>query len=245
MKSRAWRSWRRDDRRPARARRQRRLRRRQLDAGGLGARRPGQEISGRRSSSTWAAASACPDRVDGRRIDLAKLDEALGRVKSALPGLELWLEPGRYFVANAGVLLARVTQIKVKSGIRYVGVATGMNSLIRPALYGAHHDIVNLTPLRRARESRGERRGSDLRERGLPRSRPAAARVQSGDVLLIANAGAYGRAMAPATTCVRRRKSSSSSSPGLRVAASLPGFVAGAAGLRVGPVPAATVPGGI
>ena len=63
------------------------------------------------------------------------------------PGLELWLEPGRYLVAAAGVLLARVTQTKSQGTTRYVGVATGMNSLIRPALYGAWHEIVNLTRL--------------------------------------------------------------------------------------------------
>jgi diaminopimelate decarboxylase/aspartate kinase len=136
-----------------------------------------------------------PDRVEGRGIDLSKLDEALGKVKSALPGVALWLEPGRYFVANAGVLLARVTQTKVKSGIRYVGVATGMNSLIRPALYGAHHDIVNLTrygePANLAANVVGPIcESSDFlgHDRLLPE-------CQSGDVLLIATAGAYGRAM--------------------------------------------------
>ena len=55
-----------------------------------------------------------PDRIEGRELDLERLDEALAKVKSALPGVELWLEPGRYFVANAGVLLARVTQTKVQ-----------------------------------------------------------------------------------------------------------------------------------
>jgi diaminopimelate decarboxylase/aspartate kinase len=44
----------------------------------------------------------------------------------------LWIEPGRYLVAESGVLIARVTQTKSKDEIRYVGIATGMNSLIRP-----------------------------------------------------------------------------------------------------------------
>ncbi|HET7810518.1 MAG TPA: bifunctional aspartate kinase/diaminopimelate decarboxylase [Steroidobacteraceae bacterium] len=136
-----------------------------------------------------------PDRIDGRALDLARLDQALAKVKGALPGVELWLEPGRYFVANAGVLLARVTQTKVKSGIRYVGVATGMNSLIRPALYGAHHDIVNLTRYAEPANVSANVVGpicesSDFlgHDRLLPE-------CQSGDVLLIATAGAYGRAM--------------------------------------------------
>ena len=117
-------------------------------------------------------------------------------MKAAIPGVTLWLEPGRYLVANAGVLLARVTQTKIKSGIRYVGVATGMNSLIRPALYGAHHDIVNLTRYGEPANISANVVGpicesSDFlgHDRLLPE-------CQSGDVLLIATAGAYGHAMA-------------------------------------------------
>jgi diaminopimelate decarboxylase/aspartate kinase len=137
-----------------------------------------------------------PDRIQGRQIDLGKLDAALAQVKAALPQVELWIEPGRYLVANAGVLLARVTQTKIKSGIRYVGVATGMNSLIRPALYGAHHDIVNLTRYGEPANISANVVGpicesSDFlgHDRLLPE-------CQSGDVLLIATAGAYGHAMA-------------------------------------------------
>jgi diaminopimelate decarboxylase/aspartate kinase len=137
-----------------------------------------------------------PDRVEGRPLDVSKLDEALAKVKAAVPDVALWLEPGRFLVANAGVLLARVTQTKVKSGIRYVGVATGMNSLIRPALYGAHHDIVNLTRYGEPANLQANVVGpicesSDFlgHDRLLPE-------CQSGDVLLIATAGAYGHAMA-------------------------------------------------
>jgi bifunctional diaminopimelate decarboxylase / aspartate kinase len=137
-----------------------------------------------------------PDRIEARELDMAKLDAALAQVKAAVPDVTLWLEPGRFLVASAGVLLARVTQTKVKSGIRYVGVATGMNSLIRPALYGAHHDIVNLSRLTEPANLSAHVVGpicesSDFlgHDRLLPE-------CQSGDVLLIATAGAYGHAMA-------------------------------------------------
>ena len=137
-----------------------------------------------------------PDRVEGKVLDMSRLDEALAKVQAAVPNVTLWLEPGRFLVANAGVLLARVTQTKTKSGIRYVGVATGMNSLIRPALYGAHHDIVNLTRYGEAANLQANVVGpicesSDFlgHDRLLPE-------CQSGDVLLIATAGAYGHAMA-------------------------------------------------
>ena len=136
-----------------------------------------------------------PEKAGQAPLDFHALDAALREVKSGLGNRALWLEPGRYVVAQAGVLLARVTQTKGKGDVQYVGVATGMNSLIRPALYGAYHEIVNLTRLGEPATElvtvvgpiceTGDRLGSD---RLLP---PA----KEGDVLLIANAGAYGYAM--------------------------------------------------
>ena len=136
-----------------------------------------------------------PDAHDQPGLDLAQLDTALLAMRQDRPGIALWIEPGRYLVAAAGVLIARVTQTKSKNEVRYVGIATGMNSLIRPALYGAWHEIVNLTrldepateivnvvgPICESADFLGH-------ERLLPPTR-------EGDVLLIANAGAYGYAM--------------------------------------------------
>jgi diaminopimelate decarboxylase/aspartate kinase len=136
-----------------------------------------------------------PERPGERPLDLAQLDASLEDLKGACGPCELWLEPGRYIVAQAGVLLATVTQLKGKGDVQYVGVSTGMNSLIRPALYGAYHEIVNLTRLDQPATEvvtvvgpiceSGDRLGSD---RLLPLA-------QEGDVLLIANVGAYGHAM--------------------------------------------------
>jgi diaminopimelate decarboxylase/aspartate kinase len=79
--------------------------------------------------------------------------------------------------------------------MQYLGIRTGMNSLIRPALYGAYHEIANLTRRDQAATEvmtvvgpiceTGDRLGSD---RLLP---PAA----EGDVILVANTGAYGQVM--------------------------------------------------
>jgi bifunctional diaminopimelate decarboxylase / aspartate kinase len=136
-----------------------------------------------------------PERPDQAGVDLAKLDTLLLAVRAEYPQLEVWLEPGRYLVAAAGVLLARVTQLKAKGGVRFVGVTTGMNSLIRPALYGAYHEIANLT---RADEPATELvnivgpicESADVL--GHDRLLPV---THEGDVLVIANAGAYGHAM--------------------------------------------------
>jgi diaminopimelate decarboxylase/aspartate kinase len=136
-----------------------------------------------------------PDGHDQPGLDLARLDTALLAARQNRSGIALWIEPGRYLVAAAGALIARVTQTKSKDDVHYVGIATGMNSLIRPALYGAWHEIVNLTrldepatqivnvvgPICESADFLGH-------DRLLPPTR-------EGDVLLIANAGAYGHAM--------------------------------------------------
>jgi diaminopimelate decarboxylase/aspartate kinase len=136
-----------------------------------------------------------PEKPGQTQLDLASLDASLVELRAAVGDRELWLEPGRYIVAQAGVLLAEVTQTKGKGDVQYVGVRTGMNSLIRPALYGAYHEIVNLSRLDAAATEivtvvgpiceTGDRLGSD-------RLMPKAA---EGDVLLIANTGAYGQVM--------------------------------------------------
>jgi diaminopimelate decarboxylase/aspartate kinase len=136
-----------------------------------------------------------PERSDQPGLDLPKLDTLLAAVRAEHPRLEFWLEPGRYLAAPAGVLLARVTQLKAKGDVRYIGVATGMNSLIRPALYGAYHEIANLTRLAEPATELVNIVGpicesADVlgHDRLLPPTR-------EGDVILIANAGAYGRCM--------------------------------------------------
>lgn len=137
-----------------------------------------------------------PERPGHRALNLKEVDEALLAVKAAHRDVQIWLEPGRFLVSEAGVLLVRVTQTKQKAHLNYVGVETGMNTLIRPALYGAHHFIANLSRL-------GETPGEDVFEVVGPicesgdvlgHSRRLV-RPEEGDVLLVANAGAYGRAM--------------------------------------------------
>ncbi len=136
-----------------------------------------------------------PEKPGDSPLDVFKVNAALQLLKAEHPDYELWMEPGRYVVAESGVLLARVTQTKGKGDVQYVGVATGMNSLIRPALYGAYHDIVNLSKLGQAPTERYTVVGPNCEtgdRLGLDRLLPP---CESGDILLIANTGAYGYAM--------------------------------------------------
>ena len=129
-------------------------------------------------------------------LPLAVVDAQLAQVRTVWSGMELWMEPGRYLVADAGVLLARVTQTKSKGNTRYVGVNAGMHSLIRPALYGAQHQIYNLTRLHEPRTERYQVVGP-ICETGdiLGKDRPLPPSVE-GDVMVVDTAGAYGYAMA-------------------------------------------------
>jgi diaminopimelate decarboxylase/aspartate kinase len=136
-----------------------------------------------------------PEQPGQHPLDLGELDAALGRFRDAHAAMTLWLEPGRYLVAGAGVLLARVTQLKGKGAVQYVGVATGMNSLLRPALYGARHEIVNLTRLDEPLDMRCTVVGPICESGDVLGQDCLLARPVEGDILLIANAGAYGHAM--------------------------------------------------
>ncbi len=136
----------------------------------------------------------------------------------------LLLEPGRFIVAQAGGLLTRVLYVKKNGAKTFVITDAGMNDLIRPALYHAHHEIL---PVRQPASSRTPELPVDVvgpvcesgdffaRARALPPVKP-------GDLVLLLDAGAYGMSQAsnyntrprpaevlvegPATRLIRRRE---------------------------------------
>lgn len=116
-----------------------------------------KSTGGLQTDCSRKAAFANVDWIDiggglGIGLDLNALRDTLMPVSVLLsqhvtPPVAMRMEPGRFVVADAGVLVTRVTQIRRKAGRVFVGVATGMNSLIRPALYSATHRIHNLSKL--------------------------------------------------------------------------------------------------
>ena len=114
-------------------------------------------------------------------------------------GIQVLLEPGRFLVGNAGVLLTRVRYIKQTGNKKFAIVDAGMNDLIRPALYQSYHEIV---PSKQPKTER-ERKISKIDIVGpvcesgdffaLGREMPE---VHEGDLLAIMSAGAYGFVMA-------------------------------------------------
>ena len=120
--------------------------------------------------------------------------------KAVLPllqqsGLKIILEPGRFIVGNAGILVTKVIYLKESYSKRFIIVDAAMNDLIRPALYDAYHNIV---PLRRTRFS-GKIKPADVVgpvcESGDFLGKNRSIYADSGDYLAVMSAGAYGFSM--------------------------------------------------
>ena len=112
-------------------------------------------------------------------------------------GAQLILEPGRVVAGNAGLLLTRVLYRKAKAGPgkAFVIADAGMNDLLRPALYGAHHEVLPVSPRRGAKVTVDlvgpVCESSDVLAAGRHMSLP-----RPGDLLALMSAGAYGMSMA-------------------------------------------------
>jgi diaminopimelate decarboxylase len=116
----------------------------------------------------------------------------------ALRGLDVkvLVEPGRLLVANAGVLLSRVLLRKQGQGARrFVVIDAGMNDLLRPALYQAHHD---LEPVGRPRKGTEvvDVVGPVCESADVLAKRRRLPPLEGGDLIVLRTAGAYGMAMA-------------------------------------------------
>lgn len=107
--------------------------------------------------------------------------------------LEIWFEPGKYLVSEAGVLLTKANIVKTTPSTVFVGCDTGLNHLIRPMMYDAYHSIINISnpeAVQRVYSVVGyicetDTLGSDRKIN----------EVREGDLLAIMNAGAYGFSM--------------------------------------------------
>jgi len=125
----------------------------------------------------------------------AKVGEYAAAIEKALGGFEgkLLLEPGRFLVAQAGALVAKVVTVKKNGTKTFVITDAAMNDLIRPALYQAHHDIVPVRP--RAGRPRVVDVVGPVCETGdfFARDRKLGP-VGAGELVALLDAGAYGMA---------------------------------------------------
>lgn len=107
--------------------------------------------------------------------------------------LELWFEPGKFLVSDAGHFLVKVNVVKQTTSTIFAGVNSGQNHLIRPMMYDAYHEITNIS------NPNGPQRiysvvGYICESDTLGYDRRLA-EVRVGDILAIGNAGAYGFSM--------------------------------------------------
>ena len=108
--------------------------------------------------------------------------------------LEMWIEPGKFIVSEAGYLFTKVNIVKKNPTITFLGVDSGLNHLIRPMMYDAYHEIVNTS------NPTGDLKGYNVVGNICETDTFGADRkmneVREGDLLVLKNAGAYGYSMA-------------------------------------------------
>jgi len=142
-----------------------------------------------------------PYKPDEKPLDVEEFaDKMLNLFKNRIKKYNLgepffYIEPGRFIVCDAGVLLTKVNTLKITPFKKFVGVDAGFNTLIRPAMYGSYHPIVVANRLNAPEEEVYDVAGplcesGDIlaRDRLLPK-------IFEGDLLAILNAGAYGFSM--------------------------------------------------
>lgn len=133
-----------------------------------------------------------PKETGTPMLELGKaLEEAFNQIRTTYgKQLEVWFEPGKFMVSEAGYFLTEVNVIKETSNVTFVGVNSGFNHLIRPMFYDAYHEIINLSNSDGASKKYtivGNICETDTfaTDREIPE-------VEEGQVLAFLNAGAYG-----------------------------------------------------
>jgi diaminopimelate decarboxylase len=108
--------------------------------------------------------------------------------------LELWIEPGKFIVSEAGYLITRANIVKETPTVTFIGTDTGLNHLIRPMMYDAYHEIINGSNL--SGEKRKYNVVGNICETDTLGAERELHTVSEGDLIVIKNAGAYGFSMA-------------------------------------------------
>jgi diaminopimelate decarboxylase len=142
-----------------------------------------------------------PYKPEDKELDLSLFSEkALSLFKRRVDEYGLGepffcVEPGRYLVCDASILLTAVNTVKASPFKKFVGVDAGFNTLVRPTMYGSYHHVLVANKLDSPDEETYDVVGpicesGDVlaKDRRLPK-------VQEGDLLAVLNAGAYGYAM--------------------------------------------------
>lgn len=131
---------------------------------------------------------------DEEAPDLAAYAEALG-IAARQPGVQILVEPGRFLVADSGVLLTRVLYRKHSGGKEIVVTDAGMNDFIRPSLYESHHRI-DAVSSKDGGTIRANVVGPVCESGDFFANDRVISEVDPGDLLVLRTTGAYGYSMA-------------------------------------------------
>jgi diaminopimelate decarboxylase len=105
------------------------------------------------------------------------------------------LEPGRYIMSDAGILLTRVNTVKITPFKKFVGVDAGFNTLVRPTMYGSYHHVILANRSDSAEEEKCDLVGPICESGDILAKGRRLPKIKEGDLLAVLNAGAYGFSM--------------------------------------------------
>ena len=108
---------------------------------------------------------------------------------------EIWVEPGRYIVGNAGILLCEVQSVKETPYRRFINLNCGFNTLIRPVMYGSYHRIENITKTEINKEVDYDIVGNICESGDIFAKKRKLPKTDAGDIIAIYDVGAYGFSM--------------------------------------------------
>ena len=107
----------------------------------------------------------------------------------------LCIEPGRYLVCDASILLTKVNTVKVTPAHKYVGVDAGFNTLVRPTMYGSYHPIIVANKVAMVEKDTYDVVGPICESGDALAKGRKLPEVEEGDLIAVLNAGAYGFSM--------------------------------------------------
>jgi diaminopimelate decarboxylase len=142
-----------------------------------------------------------PYKPDDQELDLAEFSTKIVvpfKAKLKEYGLGkpfLYMEPGRYLVCDASILLTSVNTVKQTPSKKFVGVDAGFNTLVRPTMYGSYHPILVANKLEAADKETYDVVGPICESGDILAKDRALPLVEEGDLLAVLNAGAYGFSM--------------------------------------------------
>lgn len=154
-----------------------------------------------------------PYRPDESRLDFGKLREMLFPVLDSFMErydnkyVHFKCEPGRYLVAECGLLLGTVHAVKENYGEAYVGTDIGFNVLMRPVLYDSYHEVKLLRNSDETRKGAGEKAlpativGNICESGDILAAKRLLGDARENDIIAVENAGAYGYSMASNYNC--------------------------------------------